>query len=63
MKKGLKQTLCMEMLFFYTYSGRSGLSWNYSGYSFRIEGNLSQEEILMIQSSLVKEDEDEKTNS
>ncbi len=48
---------------FYTYSGRSGLSWNYSGYSFRIEGNLSQEEILMIQSSLVKEDEDEKTNS
>lgn len=43
--------------YLFNYDGRLGLSWNYSGYSFRLEGNLSKEQMLILQSYLVKEEE------
>lgn len=62
-QNGTEEDTLYGTAFFYDYDGRVGISWNYAGYSFRIEGNLSKEEILLLQSSLVKEDENEKTNS
>lgn len=59
-EKGIEVDTLYGPALFYNYNNRTGLSWNYSGYFYRIEGNLSKDQLLIMQSSLVKEKENEK---
>ena len=40
---------------FYQYNAGYGLTWQYSGYTFRIEGNLTEEQLIDLQESLKRE--------
>lgn len=42
--------------YYYEYKDIKSLFWNYNGYSFRIEGNITKEELLTLQKSIRKED-------
>lgn len=42
---------------FYQFDSGNGLIWEYNGYSFKIEGKLTKEQLLNLQESLRKEDE------
>lgn len=42
--------------YFYEYDQGCGLFWEYGDYSFKIEGKISQDELLSLQESLIKED-------
>lgn len=42
---------------FYQYDKGNGLIWDYRGYSFKIEGRLSKEQLISLQESLRKEEE------
>lgn len=41
---------------YYSYCGISGLLWEYRGYRFKLEGKLSEAQLLKIQESLRKEE-------
>ncbi len=43
--------------FYQSYSGY-GLTWQYGGYTFKIEGDLTKEELINLQESLRKEVEE-----
>lgn len=43
---------------FYQSDSGYGLTWQYSGYTFKIEGNLTKQELLNLQESLRKEVEE-----
>lgn len=42
--------------FYYEFGSSIGLVWNYNGYLFRIEGNISKDQLLYLQKSVEKEE-------
>lgn len=42
--------------YLYSYDNKNGLTWNYNHYIFKIEGDLSKEELIDLSAYLTKED-------
>ncbi len=42
--------------YYYEFGSSVGLVWNYNGYLFRIEGNISMDQLLYLQESVRKEE-------
>lgn len=61
--KGEEIDTMYGLAYFYCYNETNALVWNYQGYSFKIEGTLTKQQLVELLNSLQKEKKDEEKNS